>query len=186
MGNRISWRELQPNPGDEINWSLLASFEEELGNLRAAGITPVVIIQDSPHWAVIPKVRQDGKPTSCGPIAEAYFDEFADFVRQLAERYKSPEFNIHNWEIGNEPDIDPNGVVVDSIFGCWGDFADDLYGGEHYGEMLKHITPVIKAADPSAKVWIGGLLLDSPNSIPAYGSRPELFFKGILESGAAA
>lgn len=185
MGNRISWRELQPNPGDEINWSLLASFEEELGNLRSAGITPVVIIQDSPHWAVIPNVRQDGKPTSCGPIAEAYFDEFADFVRQLVERYKSPTFNVHDWEIGNEPDIDPHGVAVDSIYGCWGRFDDDLYGGEHYGEMLKRIAPVIKAADPSAKVWVGGLLLDSPNSSPVYGSRPELFFKGILESGAA-
>ncbi|MCK5429543.1 MAG: hypothetical protein KAI94_08740, partial [Anaerolineales bacterium] len=108
MGRRISWRWLQPNPGDEINWDLLASFEEELRNLRAANITPVVIIYDSPHWAVIPEVRQDGQDTSCGPIAEDYFDEFADFVRQLVERYKTPEFNVHTWELGNEVDADPD------------------------------------------------------------------------------
>jgi hypothetical protein len=184
MGGRISWRELQPNPGDEINWELLASFEEELRNLRSANITPVVIIKDSPHWALVPNVRQDGKPTSCGPIDELYFDEFADFVRQLVERYKTPEFNLHTWELGNEPDIDPDSVQIDSIFGCWGNSDDPLYGGEHYGDMLKYITPVIKAADPTANVWIGGLLLDSPNTAFPIG-KPELFLKGILESGAA-
>jgi len=30
INRQISWRELQPNEGDAINWSLLTGFEEEL------------------------------------------------------------------------------------------------------------------------------------------------------------
>jgi hypothetical protein len=35
---RISWRSLQPNQGDPIDWSQLANFEAELRAIRAAGI----------------------------------------------------------------------------------------------------------------------------------------------------
>lgn len=186
MGVRISWRALQPNPGDDINWGLLASFEEELRNLRAANITPVVVVYDSPHWAVIPNIREDNQPTSCGPIAEDYFDEFAGFMRQLVKRYKTPEFNLHTWEIGNEIDVDPDLVPVDSGWGCWGDIDDtDFYGGRHYGKMLKYVTPVIKKEDPFARVWLGGLLLATPETQDESNGKPENFLRGVLEEGAA-
>jgi hypothetical protein len=98
---------------------------------------------------------------------------------------------VHDWEIGNEPDVDKYIVSVDSGFGCWGDLNDPYYGGRHYGEMLKAIAPVIRAADPKARIWIGGLLLDRPNTIiPGCTQpgmcRPELFLEGILLSGAAS
>jgi hypothetical protein len=70
--------------------------------------------------------------------------------------------------------------------------------------MLKAVTPAIKAEDPDAQVWIGGLLLAAPQKTSALRSsshpellvrgittplspqsHPETFFKGILESGAA-
>ncbi len=177
LNGKISWRDLQPVEGGVIDWSQLSTFEAELRALKSAGITPIVIVDDSPHWATI-------YPSSCAAISEDKFDAFADFMRQLVQRYSVAEFNVHHWELGNEPDIDPKFVPVDNFYGCWGDTDDPYYGGRHYGNMLKAVTPVIKAADSSASVWIGGLLLDNPNTTnPNYG-RPELFLEGILAAGA--
>ncbi len=187
LNARISWRNLQPNEGDPIQWGLLSKFENELRALRSAGIKPIVIVDDHPYWATINDVRQDGQPTSCGPLRTDKFSAFAEFVRSLVSRYKTSEFNVRDWELGNEPDVDPDLVPTNSVFGCWGDIDDPYYNGEHYGEMLKVVSPAIKAEDPGAQVWIGGLLLDNPNtpaSKPGNGS-PELFLQGILEAGAA-
>jgi hypothetical protein len=178
---RISWRNLQPNEGDAIRWSQLASFENELRNLRSAGITPEVIVYDSPRWATI----NDPVPTSCGAIRADKFGAFATFMAALAARYGTPEFGVNNWELGNEVDVDPHLVAPDNLFGCWGDIDDPFYGGRHYGEMLKAVTPAIRAANPSARIWIGGLLLASPNTTNPQHGKPERFLAGVLEAGAA-
>ena len=154
--NGISWRKLQPNPGDEINWDLLADFEDQLRILQAAGITPVISLNDSPHWAVDPNARSDGQPTSCGPIHPNFYDEFADFLQKLIKRYKAPEFNVHIWEFGNEPDVDPDILKIDSVYGCWGDISDtDYYGGKKYGdysETNRQMMPQLRKFLYSQKV----------------------------------
>ena len=185
LNGRISWRELQPNEGDPIRWDLLTDFENELRALKAAGLTPIIIVDDHPQWATINNVRDDGQPTSCGAIRSDKFEDFAQFVRALVARYKTPEFDVHHWELGNEPDVDPNLVPPNNVFGCWGDIDDPYYGGRHYGEMLKVVGAAIKAEDPAAQVWIGGLLLDRPNTTDPAKGKPELFLQGILEAGAA-
>lgn len=177
LGARISWRSLQPEEGSSIGWEKLGDFEREIKVLNAAGITPVVIIGDSPYWATV-------APTSCAAIRTDKFPAFEKFVRELVKRYKTPEYGIHNWEIGNEPDVDPRWVKADYPFGCWGDIDDEYYGGEQYGEMLKVIGPAIKAEDPSAKVWFGGLLLASPNTTNPGLGKPEKFLRGALVAGA--
>lgn len=184
LNHRISWRELQPEADDPIQWDLLTGFEAELRSLKAAGLTPIVIVDDYPRWATRNDVRNDGQPTSCGPIKADRFDDYAYFMRELVSRYKTPEFNVHNWELGNEPDVDPNLIPPDYIFGCWGDIDDPYYGGEYYGEMVKIVGQSIKEEDPQAKVWLGGLLLDTPNTTDAWKGKPERFFEGILRAGA--
>ncbi len=186
MGLRVRWSELQPIEGGPIHWELLAGFENELRALKAAGVTPEVVVYDSPHWAVVDG-RYDHLLSSCAAIATDKFADFAAFMSQLVERYSTPEFGVHYWELGNEVDVDPNLVYVDSAYGCWGDEMDPYYGGGHYGEMLKVVTPAIRAQDPAAKVWIGGLLLSSPIWQPPEGKigRPQDFLEGILRSGAA-
>lgn len=183
MNTRISWRQLQPNEGDPIQWDLLASFESELRALRAYEITPIVIVNDYPAWATA--TRSNGDPSYCGPMLPEKFQAYADFVSQLANRYKDNEFNVHIWEMGNEPDIDGNvyNLRLDSVYGCWGDAADPYYGGQRYGEMLKVVAPAIKTADPRAQVWVGGLLLNSPNTVAPGEGHPELFLQGILQAG---
>ncbi len=185
LNGRISWRRLQPNEGDAIQWNLLADFEDELRTLKAAGLIPIVVVDDYPRWATLNNVRNDGQPTSCGPLRDDRFDDFAQFVSALVARYKTSEFDVHHWELGNEPDVDPDLVQPDNMFGCWGDIDDPYYGGEYYGEMLKVAGAAIRSTDPAARVWIGGLLLDRPNTTDPYRGKPELFLQGILEAGAA-
>ena len=188
MNDRISWRELQPVAGGPIQWGLLAEFENELRSMKSSGLTPVVIVVDDyPHWAVDPAARQDRQPTSCGRLLPDQYPAFAAFVHEIVSRYRSAEFNVHHWELGNEPDVDPDLVSPDSIFGCWGEISDrEYYGGKEYGNMLKVVYPAIKSADPAAVVWLGGLLLDRPlTSDPALG-HPENFIKGVLASGAGS
>jgi hypothetical protein len=51
--------------------------------------------------------------------------------------------------------------------------------------MLKVVTPAIRLEDPQAKVWIGGLVISTPETTDPDSGKPELFLKGILEAGAA-
>jgi hypothetical protein len=185
MNNRVRWINLQPEEGGPIHWQQLASFETELRNLRAAGISPIVIVANYPRWATDNTVREDGQPTSCGRLLEDKLDDFAAFMTELVNRYKTPEFGVRNWELGNEPDVDPDYIPPDFEFGCWGDTADPYYGGEAYGRMVIQVGGAIKAADPMARVWIGGLLLGAPDSTNPDDGHQELFFEGILRSGAA-
>jgi hypothetical protein len=185
LNGRIAWRALQPEEGDPINWDLLVDFETELRTLRAANIHPIVVVDDYPRWATDNTVRIDGLPTSCGPLLPERYDDYAVFMQALVSRYSTYEFNVHIWEMGNEPDVDPNLVPPDYLFGCWGDWDDPFYNGRSYGEMLQTVTPAIKAVDPLAQVWIGGLLLNSPNTIDTHIGKPEDFLRGILEAGAA-
>ncbi|MGE5225015.1 MAG: hypothetical protein ACM3PY_21480 [Omnitrophica WOR_2 bacterium] len=106
-------------------------------------------------------------------------------MEDLVTRYSIPPYNIKYWELGNEPDVDPSLLPPDSPFGCWGDAKDPYYGGGYYAEMLKVVYPAIKAADPEAKVLIGGLLLDCDPDNPPQGKNcnSALFLKGILENG---
>jgi hypothetical protein len=185
LNGRISWFDLQPNEGDPINWSLLVGFENELRALKAANITPVIVVDDYPRWATDNTARLDDLPTSCGPLLPERYDDFAAFMQALVARYSAPEFDAHIWEMGNEPDVDPDTVAIDSDYGCWGDADDPFYNGRAYGQMLMTVTPAVRAIDPQAQVWIGGLLLDRPYSEDGNIGQPEDFFRGILESGAA-
>lgn len=177
--NTVSWRAVQPTPERDYHWSALVGFEQELQAATEAGLTPIVVVDDHPRWATI-------HPSSCSAIQAEYFDDFAAFMEELVNRYKEAPYNVHYWELGNEPDVDPALLgFADSPFGCWGDASDPYYGGEHYGEMLKVVTPAIKQADPTATVLNGGLLLASPQTTTAGHGRPEKFLEGILRAGAA-
>lgn len=178
--NTVSWREVQPTQGAPYNWSVLAEFEGVLAVANELNLIPIVVVDDYPQWATL----NDPFPTSCGALREDRFGDFANFMRALVERYKGAPYNVQYWELGNEPDVDPTLVLPDNVFGCWGDIDAPNYGGEHYGNMLKVVTPAIRAADPQAKVLIGSLLLATPNSSPGQG-KPENFLRGILSVGAA-
>ncbi|MBN1667169.1 MAG: hypothetical protein JW862_08765 [Anaerolineales bacterium] len=180
--NGIAWHEVEAQRGI-IDWSVLSSFENEMIRLNQAGISPMVIVRGVPEWAQIPDSQYVGY--TCGPIDSAALGDFANFLNAVVSRYSKPPFNVHYWELGNEPDVDPDYVYADPPYGCWGDDADPYYGAARYSQMLSVAYPAIKGADPSAQVILGGLLLDcDPTNPPEnYNCTPGNFLEGVLRSG---
>ncbi|MDQ4076982.1 MAG: hypothetical protein M3220_12140 [Chloroflexota bacterium] len=177
----VSWKAVEPIQGGGYQWEALATFEQELLAAREAGLTPMVVVADSPSWATINVPYE----TSCGAIRADRFGDFANFMDALVKRYKRRPYNVHYWELGNEIDVDPRLVSSNSVYGCWGDIDDPYYGGEHYGNMLKAVTPAIRTADRKARVLIGGLMLSSYETTDPNLGHPEKFLEGILRAGAA-
>lgn len=151
--NGLLWSEVEPGQG-ERKWDKLARLESGLAEAARRNVNVIVIVRSTPLWA------QKAQGTFCGAIKRGKLDAFGDFMYDMVKRYSSPPYHVKYWEIWNEPDVDPSLVPGDSGFGCWGDEGDPYYGGEYYAEMLKAVYPMVKLADPEAKVLLGGLLLD--------------------------
>lgn len=174
--SHFNWNQIEATPG-VYNWSSVD--EASINNIHYSGMKIIAVVKKVPGWA------QHPRGSTCGPIDTSAFDDFAAFLTATVNRYKG---SIKYWELGNEPDIDPSIMIpgVD-IYGCWGDESDPYYGGRYYADMLKVAYPAIKAADPSAQVLIGGLLLDCDPTNPPPGKTclPSKFFEGILVGGGA-
>jgi hypothetical protein len=173
--NGFIWKAMQPIPDGLIDWTVNNQLDQTLINAKSLGVEPIMMIEGTPDWAWILKPG-----FNCGPVAETYFPTLANFAYELVKHYSVPPYNIHYWELWNEPD-------AAGIQGCWGDTSDSLYyGGYYYGQMLQSVYPKIKEADPNAQVLVGGLLLDcDPNHPPGERTCIESrFLNGILASGA--
>jgi hypothetical protein len=98
---------------------------------------------------------------------------------QAVQRYSAEPYNVKYWQIWNEPDVDPNFVADNELYGCWADASDPYYGGEYYADVLEAVYPRIKQADPDSKVLIGGLLMGClyPKNCTWPGSK---YLEGIL------
>ena len=180
----FNWSEIEPTaPVDGVHtydWNQVP--ESSLQNIADNHMYAIATVKMTPLWA------QKYPGEYCGPIAESYLDDFAEFLSAAVQRYSQPPYNVHYWELGNEPDVDPD-LLPDpySVFGCWGDDDDEYYGGGYYAEMLKVAYPAIKAADPDAQVLIGGLLLDcDPGDPDCRNPKLPRFFEGILRNGGGA
>lgn len=175
--NGVVWSEVEARPGQR-DWSKLATTDAELTAIANAGGTPMLIVRGAPTWAA---ARPD---KSCGLISPAALDEFAAFLGDLVARYSVPPYNVKYWELGNEPDVDPDLVAGNSPYGCWGEESDPGYGGAGYAAMLAAAYPAIKAADPEAQVVLGGLLLDcDPEHSTEQLCPSGRFLEGVLAAG---
>jgi len=177
----FSWWAIEPERTDPPTYKWEVVDEQSLINASPEGLTVVARVHHTPPWA-----REDPNH-NCSPIKQGYFDEFAQFLSALVNRYKVSPYNVKYWELDSEVDVDP--LIVDPAnpigFWCWGDASDEYYGGGYFAEMLKAAYPAIKAADPQAKVVIGGLLLDCDprNPPPGKDCKPSRFLEGILRGG---
>jgi hypothetical protein len=177
----FSWKDIEPVRTEPPTYLWEQAVNETyLQELAARGMTVIATIKFTPDWA------QKIEGSYCGPIAEHALDEYTQFAQALVSRYGAPPYNIKYWEFGNEPDVDPIYVPPTSFIGCWGDETTEYNGGDYYAVMLQHVYPAIKAVDPSAKVMIGGLLLDCDPDLPKQDGticRSGKFFEGILVGG---
>jgi hypothetical protein len=153
--------------------------ESVIREASARGIQIIATVKYTPSWA------QKYPGVSCGPVAQDYLDEFAQFMQALVKTYGVPPYNIKHWEMGNEPDVDRRTVDPNNYFGCWGNYNDVYYGGGYYAEMLKRVYPAVKSVDPDAQIHIGGLWLKCDPTDPypiGEDCNPGNFLEGILQN----
>lgn len=166
----VIWAEIEPVRGGGYHWEALATVDLNVQRLRAAGIEPTLVIQQSPAWAQ----RVAGR--KCSPPKPEAIADFARFARALAARYAG---SVNYWEIWNEPDFAPASVKDSDGIGCWLDPALAYNGGAYYGEVVGQVAPAIRAGNPQAQVLAGALMYQWPDDT---GS--QVFLKGMLASGA--
>lgn len=135
----LSWPQIQPDaPPAPYDYSF---FDGRLQLLAESGVQIGAMINKVPSWA--------GDPWH-GPIYPERLGDFTQFLTDVVNRYKQPPYNIHHWELFNEPDV----TDIPPGTGGYG------FHGDQYAEMLQVAYPAIKAADPSATVLMGGIAYD--------------------------
>jgi len=150
------------------------AYDQSLQSLYGHGLRVIGTIRSNPSWAAIyPE----------GPISPTQLSEFVAFVGALVERYDGDGYDdapyspvVTEWEFYNEPD-GANRYAAEHYYGSyWGHFP------EEYTEMLCAIYPVVKAANPDARVVLGGIAFDSFEN--ENGSFVREFLPDILRLGA--
>ncbi len=89
----IEWGRLQSAPFAPLNQEELARYVDLLDRLKAAGITPMVVLH---HFSNPPWINAAGGWTNHTTIAA-----FVDYVRKLVHALKD---RVHLWNTFNEPD----------------------------------------------------------------------------------
>jgi hypothetical protein len=176
--NALQWQSVEATPGQR-NWD--PGLDADLINASKNGQKVILIVHGTPVWArTIPS-------SNCSPIQPGQLQAFAIFMRDAVNRYSKAPYNVKYWEIWNEPDA-PANPGQNIPYGCWGNPGDPYFGGGDYANMLKALSPQIRQADPSAKIVLGGLLLDcDPNKPATCGGqlKMSLYLEGILRNGGA-
>jgi LysM repeat protein len=124
----VLWRTLEPSKG-EIDF---ATLDAQIDALTETGADVLLTVTSAPDWA-------RNTTTESGPPTD--FNDYAAFVRALAERYKG---RVKAYEIWNEPNIRR-------------EWSGRPLSAASYVEMLRLAYTSIKQADPDAIVVSAGL-----------------------------
>jgi hypothetical protein len=125
----VPWTVFEPNSG-HLNEPQLSALETGLAALPK-GTKVILDVVNTPQW-------ESGSTNPVMPPRDP--SDYARFVGEMATRLKG---RVAAWEIWNEED--------DSLW--WASGPDPAA----YAALLKTTYPAVKAADPSAKVVLGGL-----------------------------
>jgi hypothetical protein len=147
----IDWAQIEPNDplgGSPIyNWTL---YDSQLSQVALAGVQMIATISNPPAWASVNpttgincsnRIRADKK------------QDFYNFLTATVNRYKTAPYTINVWEILNEPD------AIDGYRCTTGGSNYGMHGAE-YADLLQGAYPVVKTANPAAKVIMGGISYD--------------------------
>lgn len=145
----ISWGSVQPVRGGILDWS---SSDAYVAAAVSAGIEPFPFLSTAPSWAV-PVDRRFGSPAFLPVRSGKQRSGWKQFVRGAVLRYGPngsfwaenpglPKRPIRAWQVWNEPNF--------KYFVARPNPAE-------YGKLVQLSSATIKAADPGAKVVLGGL-----------------------------
>ena len=130
----IYWYRYEKTPGvyDEAE---LKQLDERMALYRRHGLTPLVMIHGNAPGANFAN-RLDS------------YRRFGAFTAMLAKRYP----DVRYFQLWNEMD----GAFTD-LFGARTPKLPMAERGKYYAEMLKIVTPMIRAANPAALIVTGGM-----------------------------
>jgi hypothetical protein len=146
----VGWAKIESvdTTPDHYNWAM---YDNQFLNAWSNNLKIIGTIGQNPRWAA---------QYSGGPVYSDQMDSFLEFVSALVERYDGDGVRdapgspvVEYWEFYNEPD------------NSWAYFADRGWGywgnrGAEYAELMAEVYPVVKSANPSAIVLMGGIAHD--------------------------
>ncbi len=157
----FQWREIEGATKYSFTWS---EADRVVAETNRAGIKVLARIDFSPGWT-----RKDGQWRNARPDN---FQDFADFLRVFADRYKagSPHGHVSAIEVWNEPNLERE----------WGESISQQSAAQ-YVDMLKAAYRTIKSVDPSILVVTAGL---SPTGWDDDTARPDdRFLQWMFDAG---
>lgn len=138
-GTGLAWCDVETSPG-VYNWDQINYTDFNVNEMLARGIEPTMFVGLPPAWAAL---RPDLPPHRTPP-AEEYVEEFMDFHRFVADRYKGKVKYYFFW---NEPN------------GCsWiNENCSNSNSYPLYTRWLIRCSQAIKEMDPDAKIVAANL-----------------------------
>ena len=159
-GAGLPWCDGEPVQG-QYDWDAIDYADFQVNEILARGMEPTFFLGLTPQWAAL---RPDLEPHRTPP-SEGYVDEFMDFHRFVANRYKGKVKYYFFW---NEPN------------GCsW--INDGCSNGDSYPlytQWLIRCSQAVKSVDPAAKIIAGNL------DYHAGVSHGYLYVQGMYDYGA--
>jgi hypothetical protein len=156
------WPYVEPSPG-RYTWD---HSDAVVAHAHSQGLTVIARLGWTPAWA---RPDPDEKETTLTYLDAGAYDDFARFVAAFAARYRGRVDHVVLW---NEPNLSFE----------WGYRPVDPAA---YGELLRAVYPLAKAANPELVILAGALAptLEPPGS-PA-GLDDLLYLEEMYEAGAA-
>ncbi len=154
----VSWGAIEPSntTPEYYNWS---GLDASVSRAAEEGVELILTLNGQPSWAAV---------YAQGPVTDTA--DIVEFFGAMVERYDGDGVDdapgsprVRYFELYNEPDNGDAGHAEHGGWGCWGDFDDDVPGcgdAEDYADLLRLLYPVVKEANPQAKLVFGGLALD--------------------------
>lgn len=159
-GSGLAWVDAEPTQG-QYNWDIINRVDFEVDQIRARGMECTFFVGLTPKWAAL----YPSLPAHRTPPAEQYAQQFMDFHRFVANRYKGKVKYYFFW---NEPN------------GCsW--INDGCSNGDSYPlytNWLIRCSQAMKQADPNARIIAGNL--DYHSGV----ARGYEYIQGMYDNGA--
>ncbi len=113
----VDWRRVQPAPAAPPDWSqpadgclrglppcaAYAGIADELRAARAAGMTPMIVILNTPEWAASPPRGCEASSAGAAARMPADLDAYRALVRSLLEFARGQQIELPLWAPWNEP-----------------------------------------------------------------------------------
>ncbi len=132
LRQQVRWQDLQSAPGTPCHAICWGELDAIVNDSNRAGIALLISVVKAPTWAT--GNSQNGMPN------RDHYDDFANFMGKMAERYRG---KVQAYEIWNEQNL------------AW-ENGGRVANASNYMDMLVAASQAIKAGDPSARVVSGG------------------------------